>query len=189
MLRMGGDGGSVASRSDLVRLKGHDFHSSSGSLGRRPNTMSTSTSDTATIEQKRKMLSTQCALTEEALDPPLVIDRRGNIFNREAILAALLAKRLKTIPEFSHIRKMKDLRDLPITEMFDWRPPIGLQCQLTHDPFTATSKFYFNWNCEHLFSLKGLQKVYKKADISTIELCPVCSEAEIDAVTLNYVET
>lgn len=56
---------------------------------------------------------TRCQLSGEPLSPPCVCDQLGSLFNKDAVISALLSK---TLPDsLKHIRKLKDLIDLQLT--------------------------------------------------------------------------
>jgi hypothetical protein len=87
---MGCDGGSIPGRTDLVKVQKQKKSTS--------------------VETKNSLIRSRwqtCALTKEQLRPPIVADPLGNLFNKEAVLTALLRKNLPS--SFSHIKGMKDL--------------------------------------------------------------------------------
>ncbi|GMH42252.1 hypothetical protein BSKO_10171 [Bryopsis sp. KO-2023] len=56
---------------------------------------------------------TRCQLSGEALSPPCVCDGLGTLFNKDAVLKALISKSLPD--SLKHIRKLKDVTDLKLT--------------------------------------------------------------------------
>jgi len=88
--RLGADGGTIPTRDELVKLKAKDEVVD-------PNMLS-----------RVKWFS--CALTQLALQPPIVADNVGNLFNKESIVRALLEKRMPD--EFRHIQSIKDVFDV-----------------------------------------------------------------------------
>lgn len=88
---MGCDGGSIPMREDMVRVK--------------------KTAGPPSTQEKLNDLAIRwstCSLSAEPLRVPIVADMLGNLFNKEALLAAALSK---SLPEaFSHIRSLKRVR-------------------------------------------------------------------------------
>jgi len=68
------------------------------------------------------MKSQTCALTNEYLQQPIVADKLGNLFNKEALLDALFQRTLN--PAFRHIRGLKDI----------------VECKLTPNPIRSPSE-------------------------------------------------
>lgn len=85
---MGNDGGVIATKRYLIKTAKPE-HARAASMPSRDD-----------IAGSRL---TTCALSSEPLRAPCVADAAGNIFNKEALLAAVLEKRLP--PAFSHVRK------------------------------------------------------------------------------------
>lgn len=84
---MGNDGGSISKRSEMVKQ-----------------------------EKKKVKLSkdgqgvTTCSLTQESLKQPLVVCKRGLIYNKESLIKRMIER---TMPhEFRHIRKLSNLVEL-----------------------------------------------------------------------------
>lgn len=93
---MGGDGGTIPTREDLVRHQ------------RRRGVAS----DPFTAAAARLA---HCALTAQPLQRPIVACARGLLYNKTAVIEHLLAK--SDAPAFRHIRGLKDL--LPLTVTFE----------------------------------------------------------------------
>lgn len=58
---------------------------------------------------------TTCLLSSEPLTPPCVVDKLGNILNKEAVLRALQSKSMPG--GLRHIRGLKDVMDVKLTEI------------------------------------------------------------------------
>lgn len=63
-------------------------------------------------EEERLALWTTCRLSGEALCPPIVADELGSLFNKEALLQALLAKKLPR--GLRHIQGLKSVIPLKL---------------------------------------------------------------------------
>ncbi|KAG6589783.1 Replication termination factor 2, partial [Cucurbita argyrosperma subsp. sororia] len=104
-----------------------------------------------------------CALSNEPLREPCVIDWLGNIFNKESLVQALLEKRLPK--GFGHIKGLKDmikinLSVIPGTELS--RNAISgsrFQCPITGLEFNGKYKFFALRTCGHVLSAKALKEV------------------------------
>lgn len=85
---MGNDGGTIAAkRADLVK------------------TASDKKKEGATPEELAGAALTTCALTGAPLAPPLLCDELGGLYNKEAVMEAVLAKSLTV--RVPHLRSMK----------------------------------------------------------------------------------
>ncbi|CAI0427438.1 unnamed protein product [Linum tenue] len=120
-----------------------------------------------------------CALSYETLRQPCVMDRLGNVFNKEALVEALIGKKLPKA--FNHIRGLKDMIDVKLEPI-----PGGesnnawFQCPITGLEFNGTYKFFALRKCGHVLSAKALKEVKSKA-------CLVCYREfdECDKVVIN----
>lgn len=118
---MGGDGGQVIDRATMVKTKGWGLTKSSenggryaASLGEMANYMQQVTEDRGlgTLEKHRTAMS-QCFLSQEALREPVVACKLGNLYNKEAMIGAILNK---SIPAgLAHIKKLSDLKNCIVT--------------------------------------------------------------------------
>ena len=82
---MGNDGGSIPRREELVKLKKKKVQVEKG-------------------EQNRSKWGL-CTLTKQPLAPPIAVDKLGFLYNKVAVLEALVEGSLPI--EFSHIQKSK----------------------------------------------------------------------------------
>jgi hypothetical protein len=82
---MGGDGGSIPTRTDLVKI--------------REKKKDTDPLVLVRIGWK------YCAMSSQILNEPIVADELGNLYNKEAVLKYLMSK--KPEPQFAHIRNLK----------------------------------------------------------------------------------
>jgi len=85
---MGGDGGSIPGRTDLVKEQ-------------KPQ----KTAIDVTFGRSKLFHWTHCTLTNSILQPPICVDSYGNLYNKYDLLNAIYHKKLPN--EFNHISKMK----------------------------------------------------------------------------------
>ncbi|XP_065889306.1 replication termination factor 2-like [Dysidea avara] len=91
---MGCDGGTIPRRDELVKLK--------------------KKAEKASKDSELDAKWRYCALSAERLRPPIVCCELGRLFNKEALLLALLDK--SNLPDLAkHIRSLKDVRELSLT--------------------------------------------------------------------------
>ncbi|URE17970.1 Rtf2 RING-finger [Musa troglodytarum] len=105
---------------------------------------------------------TTCALSGEPLAPPVVVDRLGNLFNKEALVEALIHKNIPK--EFSHIRGLKDM--IPIH--LSLNPGAAnserrFECPITDLEFNGKYGFLVLRGCGHVLSVKALKEVKSSA--------------------------
>ena len=82
---MGNDGGSIPKRDELVKIK--------------------KKKEEAEKDDENRGKWEVCAISKEELQPPIVTCPLGFLYNKEAVLTALLENTLPS--EFSHIRSLK----------------------------------------------------------------------------------
>ncbi|XP_008794332.2 replication termination factor 2-like [Phoenix dactylifera] len=122
---------------------------------------------------------TTCALSAEPLSPPCVIDRLGNLFNKEPLVEALLHKKLPK--EFSHVRGLKDMIPIHLTPI----PSAAVsetkfQCPITGQEFNGKYGFLAIRGCGHVLSVKALKEVKSST-------CLVCHKefSDMDKIVIN----
>lgn len=129
----GGDGGSTGteSRETLLKMR----------AGYKPQK-----ADRKALERARW---TRCALGGEPLAVPIVCDGVGTLYNKTAVLEALVKKNVPN--SMKHVRNIKDVMELKLTpkpkdttEKTDDPDGTGLdfQCPVTGLDFNGTYKFY-----------------------------------------------
>lgn len=144
------------------------------------------------VDPNEKRLSkwTTCALSFEPLTPPCVVDRLGNIFNKEALVKSLLSK---TLPKaFRHIKGLKDMLAIHLSPVpgldsnnhhFQFQG-VGngtrFQCPITGLELNGKYKFFALSKCGHVLSAKALKEVKSSA-------CLVCHKEveESDKIVIN----
>ncbi|KAJ0480558.1 putative Ubiquitin-like domain, replication termination factor 2, Ubiquitin-like domain superfamily [Helianthus annuus] len=122
-----------------------------------------------------------CALSNEPLKRPIVVDYLGNVFNKQALVEALL---MKNVPKaFGYIKGLKDmvsveLESIPGTE--GAVSDVKFQCPVTGLEFNGKYKFYALKSCGHVLSAKALKEIKSSS-------CHVCRKefAEADKIVIN----
>ncbi|KAL3623944.1 hypothetical protein CASFOL_032760 [Castilleja foliolosa] len=122
-----------------------------------------------------------CSLSNEPLRSPVVIDKLGNFFNKEALVEGLLKKNLPK--EFGYIKGLKDMIPVVLTEIPGAAKENGavkFQCPLTGLEFNGKYKFFAIKSCGHVLSAKCLKEIKSPA-------CLVCHKefVESDKIVIN----
>lgn len=181
---MGGDGGCLITRADCVKTKGYDFTKSSGgryanSLGEMANYIQLVSEDRGLgpLERHRLRMST-CWLSQQPLQEPVVACRLGNLYNKEAIISALLAKSMP--PPLQHICSLKDVKHCRLKwQEADGRKRIVCPVSL-EDLDTGSSRAVLIWKTGAVVSVKSLEALKSKE-------CPVTGkmfDSEKDLIPL-----
>ncbi|KAF2596872.1 hypothetical protein F2Q68_00007919 [Brassica cretica] len=101
-----------------------------------------------------------CALSNEPLAEPCVIDLLGNLFNKEALVNALLLKRLPK--QFSYIKGLKDMVNIKLADVADFdgdTTSAKFQCPVSGLEFNGKYKYFALRGCGHVMSAKALKEV------------------------------
>lgn len=123
-----------------------------------------------------------CALSNEPLKHPVVVDYLGNLFNKQALVEALLTKKLPKA--FSHIKGLKDMIAVELASVPGSDSPSGgevkFQCPITGLEFNGKYKFHALKGCGHVLSAKALKEVKSSS-------CLVCHKdfVESDKIVIN----
>ncbi|XP_071710846.1 uncharacterized protein [Rutidosis leptorrhynchoides] len=121
-----------------------------------------------------------CALSNEPLKHPIVIDHLGNLFNKQALVEALLTKRLPKA--FSHVKGLKDMIAVELESVPGKasNSDVKFQCPITGLEFNGKYKFYALKSCGHVLSVKALKEVKSSS-------CHVCRKefVESDKIVIN----
>lgn len=113
---MGGDGGQVIDRATMVKTKGWGLTKSGGgryaaSLGEMANYVQEIAEDRGVgFLERRRIRMTACLISQQTLKDPVVACRLGNLYNKEAVINALLNKNIPA--QCGHIRALKDVKPL-----------------------------------------------------------------------------
>lgn len=122
-----------------------------------------------------------CALSNEPLREPCVIDKLGIIFNKEALVHALLSKNLPK--QYSYIKGLKDLINVKLSRVPGAEnngDSVRFQCPITGLEFNGKYRFLALRTCGHVLSTKALKEVKSSS-------CLVCHEefGELDKILIN----
>ncbi len=113
-----------------------------------------------TAKQQAIAKSKFCSLSSEPLIQPIVACELGNLFNKEAILTALLNKSLPA--SFSHIRGLKDLKQLILTCVPDYHEGgdvAQFKCPVTQVEFNGIQPFVVLWNSGWVLSESAIREL------------------------------
>ncbi|XP_009605181.1 uncharacterized protein LOC107823415 [Nicotiana tabacum] len=126
-----------------------------------------------------------CALSNEPLKHPAVVDKLGNLFNKEALVEALLKKRVPK--QFGYIKGLKDMIPVELSVIPGKEDRgvgdgegTGFQCPITGLEFNGKYKFFALRGCGHVLSAKALKEVKSSG-------CLVCHKefVESDKLVIN----
>ncbi|XP_062233444.1 uncharacterized protein LOC133930739 [Phragmites australis] len=164
----GGDGGATGAESRDCYLSMY--------LSKKP--------DKADPNEARLSRFTCCALSGEPLAAPAVADRLGNLFNKVALVEALIHKRLPKA--LSHIRGLRDMIPIhlhPKPDADATGEEVRFQCPITGLEFNGRYQFLVLRGCGHVLSVKALKEVKTSA-------CLVCHKEfdEADKMPINGTE-
>jgi len=183
---MGGDGGQVIDRATMVKTKGWGLTKGSGdryaaSLGEMNSYMQMVFEDRGlgTLERHRLRMST-CMISQEALRDPVVACRLGNLYNKEAVISALLNRKMPA--DLSHIRALKDVKQCLITWKEDEKEGRKrMVCPLSREDLdNGSARAVVIWPSGAVVSAKSLKEMKMKE-------CPVTSkpfDADKDVIAL-----
>ncbi|CAE8637075.1 unnamed protein product [Polarella glacialis] len=167
---MGGDGGQVIDRATMVKTKGWGLTKGTGgtfaaSLGEMNSYVQMIYEDRGLgVLQRHSMRMTSCYLSQEALKEPIVADKLGNLYNKEAVIGALLNR---SIPEaLGHLRGLKDVKQCVITwaeheNEEDKRS--GMVCPVSREDLdTGSARAVVIWTTGAVISAKCLKEMKLK---------------------------
>ncbi|GJP44621.1 hypothetical protein CLOM_g3994, partial [Closterium sp. NIES-68] len=163
----GGDGGATGAESRDCYLQMY--------AGRRP--------DKVDPRDTRVASWTHCHLSGEPLTPPCVVDLLGNVFNKEAVVRALVEKNIPVA--LKHIKGLRDVVGIQLTEIpgLDSNAHVRFQCPITQQEFSGSFKFVALRPCGHVLSARALKELPSPA-------CLVCHAkfVETDRIPINGTE-
>jgi len=149
---MGCDGGTIPTRGELVKTK------------KKPEQMSKDSE----LMAKWK----HCALSQEPLKRPIVACQLGHLYNKESVLEFLLDKS-STEQKFSHIRGLRDVKELSVTANPAFKPeddakagagqnPCGIApyiCSVTGLEMNGRFRFCYLLKCGCVFAERAISEV------------------------------
>ena len=160
---MGGDGGTTAVQRKFVR--GQEKESSDKGDGEGKEA------------QQMERVAT-CALSAQPLSAPVVVCELGKLYNKEAVLQALLDKTLQR--QASHIRGLKDVKELDLGGVTS---PSFYVCPITQLSLNGILPFVVVWTNGRVLSEKGVREM--GVEFMQLEYGPFCTE---DLVRLLPIE-
>jgi len=175
---MGGDGGCIASRVDMVKTKGYGFlrGPKCGGMGITPSVVCRTEEDRIGRVEGRKMQMGLCNLSQEKLRHPVAVCRLGHLMNKEMLMEGLLSKSLGT--NFEHIRSLKDVKTVKI-ELVDSRPVCPISKRELDDGGCRSIAL---WNCGCVMEQKSYQQ--GKDAKTKIDKCVVCGADVTEVIPL-----
>jgi hypothetical protein len=166
---MGGDGGSIVGRADVVRSKARAARQDPAA--------------------RLRAKWTTCSLSDEALSPPIVVDDLGNLFNKAALIERhLLAK--ARVPALQHIAGLKDVLECRVAmrgaregEGEDADAEARFSCPVTRLDANGKHRFVAMRPCGCVLAERALKELPS-------EQCLVCGQPAraADAVLINPTE-
>ncbi|KAL3867831.1 hypothetical protein ACJMK2_040677 [Sinanodonta woodiana] len=174
---MGCDGGTIPKRDELVRTK------------RKPEEKDKN----ADLVAKWK----HCAISQEPLRPPMMACELGRLYNKESALEFLLDRsKFECASSFEHLRGLKDLKELNLTENTNYNHPKSEKgdayidtndskyiCPVVGLEMNGKYKFCFLWSCGCVLSERALREV-------KTGVCHKCGKKFVvdDIITINGME-
>lgn len=132
----------------------------------------------------KKAKWTRCQISGVVLEPPIVADKLGNLYNKEAVVHALLKKQ---VPEgCGHIRSLKkDVLDLKLEKNpSEGRGDFDFQCPITGLEMNGRFRFYAILPSGHVVSHRAI----KEAKECVEELVGGASVGEESLLPINGTE-
>ena len=151
---MGGDGGSIPKRADMVRTKGYSSAQSlsTGSMGYNPNLQRRVAEEHVDVKRQRQLWMTRCWLTGQPLEDPIVVCRGGYLYNKETMVRFLLEKNFEKLPK--HLTSIKDVLNVKFKRSNNG----GIVCPITAKELDdGVHKSIVNWPCGCALSTRALE--------------------------------
>eukprot|EP01041_Mallomonas_annulata_P012958 gene12958-27345_t len=156
--------------------------------------------DGINVKKTQIMRMKLCAQSSTPLREPIVACELGNLYNKEELIRALLNKNLN--PSFSHIRGLKDVKELRLTRNVDYEESKETNgemqsmyiCPVTMMEFNGLSQFVVIWSTGFVLSeravreigIGGLQAEYGPFDADDVcRLLPLTEDLPAQVSQLN----
>lgn len=172
---MGGDGGSIPQRVDLVKMKNKRLKDGGGSLGYEKNTMVIKSFNKSNKKELKEFYFNHCVLSEEILKIPFFCCRLGFLYNKEEALKLILLKRHNKKKrkrtqddKFAHIESLKDL----VICKNKLNEEGKLVCLLSNEIITSTTGGICIFTCGCVYS----KKVFNKVNVNQDQVCINCNK-------------
>mmetsp|Transcript_22816 Transcript_22816/g.52030 ORF Transcript_22816/g.52030 Transcript_22816/m.52030 type:complete len:285 (+) Transcript_22816:2-856(+) len=177
---MGGDGGCVATRADMVKTKGYGFKSKAkGGMGYEAQTIGRVEDETYDPRKLRQLRMATCRLSEHPFRAPLMACRLGHLYNKEVVVRHLLSKTMP--PAFRHIRALKHVKDVvhPKVEGLSELGGERLVCPVTRlDLDNGSTKAVLLWSCGCVMAARCLD-AQKKSEKQCMNCDKLYTEEDI----------
>lgn len=183
---MGLDGGTIPSRSDVLR-RGVAFSSTAAGGESRSTRGGQVGRDFVfeerglTAEQTSQLNWGVCPLSGDPLHPPVVCCQLGRLYNRSAIIEFLLGVGVFSLRKaeleeagFSHLRSLKCVTPVVLTENGDGKTHPRWACPVSGMLSNGQNKFVVLQGCGHVLSAKAASIVCGSDAGAGVD-CPVCS--------------
>lgn len=167
---MGNDGGTIPRRDELVRMK--------------------KKKEKKDKDSELSFRWRHCNITQEPLEEPITACGLGRLYKKQAVIEALLDRSILP-PSASHIKSIKDVRDLRLTPNPSFkagaekagyvdRATSPYICPLTGLEVTGRFRFVFLWTCGCVFAERAMKEIKERS-------CLKCQTPfkEEDIVILN----
>ncbi|KAI3629011.1 hypothetical protein CBS9595_000083 [Malassezia furfur] len=155
---MGNDGGSIARRDDLVRTK--------------------ASVETADKDEVRHALWTQCRLSKARLAKPVMVDRLGQLYNKDGVIEYLL-RRGQGEASASENRDLREATLTPAPTSHDRHATdtYPFVCPLTQRALNGKFRVVCLWPCGCVLSESGVRETtgVSKSSAESTSPCPVCN--------------
>ena len=160
---MGGDGGVIAKDRRFLRSAAGNMQDEKEGAG--PNTV--------THSEKQWSRSCYCAISSQELSDPIVACELGHLYNKDAVLSAILDKRIGAL--FSHIRGMKDIKSAIMTLNPEYRTsnaadmskseknPSKFICPISRIEFNGNQTFVIIWTTGYVLSERAVKEIGSEA--------------------------
>lgn len=210
---MGNDGGSIPKRDDLVKTKKADHKADKQSTNRQLWAYC-ALSKVRRAPARAHAVATDSSDLQQPLRAPIVSCALGKLYNKEAVIAHLLASPPSSTPfgsdgllVASHIRTLRDLTTLSLTPNpalttqsvaeFESSSNIGTResqptsafvCPISLREMNGTVKFVWRRPCGCVLSESSLRQMRKTDGEGAKKVCPVTGAEEADDedwVTIN----
>jgi hypothetical protein len=140
-------------------------------------------------ELRNQLVWDVCTISKEKLTEPIVCCALGRLYNKEALVEALIRRKSTKKPDelIEHIQSLKDITNIhfsPNPEHAKDNTKSKFICPITQQEIRGLYKFYAVAKCGHVVSEKAIQMTE-----SSNKSCLVCNEPVTELILLNKSET
>jgi len=188
---MGLDGGSIPSRSDMLRRASWRLSEADNTKSTRGGSISLMKEDNTNQKAELARIKwTVCAISGAPFREPIVACEMGKIYNREAVIEFLLGtgqfeytKKKLQCNGYGHIKSVKNLLELNLTrnpqfledrakEFMSTEIDISAPfiCPISGVPANGRHQFIALKTCGHCFNEKALNETTSNTNLN----CPMC---------------